>query len=392
VVQRSFPEYRNIPLWYNTSPRVSGTYDITGDGKTALRVSAAKYYDVVGTGTPGGLNPNGQIQQNFVWNDLNGDRLFQPGELGAASAPTVPLPYENLASGRNPELRRPYRNEFTLGIDRELRPNLALSVSWIQRKEHDPITNIDNGKPFERYTLVDAVEAGRDGRLGTADDAILQVYNEMLPTQTSVTYTTNDDRVAQRYKGIDFTLTRRFVGRWTLLGGYTWSKTEVDMTSVTNPNNAYVNAAGRPGIDRTHNFKMTGAYQAPWDVIIGGNFRLQSGEPITRTVSVVGLNQNPGGVDVNAEPRGSYVLPWLPTLDLRASKGFQFGSQQVDLEVDMYNVTNANTVFGVRTNTGLINVLEGGTGPTVTIPQFLSPTGVLGPRIVRFNVVYRFGR
>jgi hypothetical protein len=347
---------------------------------------------VVGTGTPGGLNPNGQIQQNFVWNDLNGDRLFQPGELGAASAPTVPLPYENLASGRNPELRRPYRNEFTLGIDRELRPNLALSVSWIQRKEHDPITNIDNGKPFERYTLVDAVEAGRDGRLGTADDAILQVYNEMLPTQTSVTYTTNDDRVAQRYKGIDFTLTRRFVGRWTLLGGYTWSKTEVDMTSVTNPNNAYVNAAGRPGIDRTHNFKMTGAYQAPWDVIIGGNFRLQSGEPITRTVSVVGLNQNPGGVDVNAEPRGSYVLPWLPTLDLRASKGFQFGSQQVDLEVDMYNVTNANTVFGVRTNTGLINVLEGGTGPTVTIPQFLSPTGVLGPRIVRFNVVYRFGR
>ena len=392
TVQRSFPEYRNIPLWYNTSPRVSGTYDMTGDGKTALRVSAARYYDVVGTGTPGGLNPNGLIQQNFVWNDLNGDLFFQPGELGTPSAPTVPLPYDNLSAGRDENLRRPYRNEFTIGIDRELRPNLALSVSWIQRKEHDPITNIDNGKPFDRYTQVIVPDIGRDGRSGTSDDTTIQVYNELLPTQTSVTFQTNDDRVAQRYKGLDFTVTRRFVGNWTLLGGYTWSKTEVDMTSVTNPNNAFVNAAGRPGIDRTHNFKMTGAYQAPWDIVVGGNFRLQSGEPITRTLNVTGLNQNPAGVEVNAEPRGDYVLPWLPTLDLRASKALRFGTQQLDLEVDMYNVTNANTVFGVRTLTGLINVQQGGSGATNSIQQFLSPTGVLGPRIVRFNVVYRFGR
>jgi hypothetical protein len=393
TVQRSFAEYRNIPLWYNTSPRISGTYDVTGDGRTALRASWAKYYDVVGTGTPGGLNPNGLIQQNYVWNDLNGDLLFQPGELGAASAPTVPLPYDRLSAGRDANLRRPNRDEFTVGIDRELRPNLALSVSWIQREEHDPITNVDNGKPFDRYTQVTVPDIGRDGLSGTTDDTTITVYNEMLPTQTSVTFQTNDDRVAQRYKGIDFTLTRRFVGNWMMLGGYTWSKTEVDMTSVFSPNDAFVNAAGRPGIDRTHNFKMTGAYQAPWDVMIGGNFRLQSGEPITRTLTVTGLNQNPGGITVNAEPRGNEVLPWLPTLDLRASKAFRFGgTQQLDLEVDMYNVTNANTVFGVRTLTGRINVFEGGDGATRNIQQYLSPTGVLGPRIVRFNVVYRFGR
>jgi len=392
TVQRSFPEVRNIPLWYNTSPRISGIYDVTGDGKTALRASWARYYDIVGTGTPGGLNPNGLIQQNYVWNDLNGDLFFQPGELGAASAPTVPLPYDRLAAGRDENLRRPYRDEFTVGIDRELRPNLALSVSWIQRQEHDPITNIDTGKPFSRYTEIGVPDIGRDGLAGTADDTTITVYNEILPTQTSVTFQTNDDRVAQQYKGLDLTLTRRFVGNWMLLGGYTWSKTEVDMTSVFSPNDAFVNAAGRPGIDRTHNFKMTGAYQAPWEITIGGNFRLQSGEPITRTLTVTGLNQNIGGITVNAEPRGHEVLPWLPTLDLRASKAFRFGTQQLDLEVDMYNVSNANTVFGVRTLTGRINVLEGGSGASNNIQQYLSPTGVLGPRIVRFNVVYRFGR
>jgi hypothetical protein len=62
--------------------------------------------------------------------------------------------------------------------------------------------------------------------------------------------------------------------------------------------------------------------------------------------------------------------------------------------MDIYNVTNANTVFNVRTTTGRTNIREGGdpTAPVTQIASFLSPTGVLGPRIIRFDVVYRFGR
>jgi hypothetical protein len=60
----------------------------------------------------------------------------------------------------------------------------------------------------------------------------------------------------------------------------------------------------------------------------------------------------------------------------------------------MCNVTNANTIFNVRTDTGVISVRQAGdpNGTANTIPEFLSPTGILGPRIVRFNVRYRFGR
>jgi outer membrane receptor protein involved in Fe transport len=134
-------------------------------------------------------------------------------------------------------------------------------------------TTIDTGKPFDRYTQTTAPDPGRDGLTGTADDGTITVYNEMLPTQPSVLFTTNDQRVAQRYKGLEFTMTRRFTDGWTLLGGYTWSRTEVDATNVQDPNNAYVNASGRPGIDRAHNIKVTGAYTLPYDVQIGGNFR-----------------------------------------------------------------------------------------------------------------------
>jgi hypothetical protein len=61
--------------------------------------------------------------------------------------------------------------------------------------------------------------------------------------------------------------------------------------------------------------------------------------------------------------------------------------------MDVYNLTNENTVFNVRTNTGTMNVRQAGdpNGQLINIPQFLSPTGILGPRIIRFNVTYRFG-
>jgi hypothetical protein len=51
-------------------------------------------------------------------------------------------------------------------------------------------------------------------------------------------------------------------------------------------------------------------------------------------------------------------------------------------------------VFGVRTNTGLTNVRVDGNpaNPTTPIASFLSPTQLLAPRVIRFNVAWEFGR
>jgi hypothetical protein len=124
--------------------------------------------------------------------------------------------------------------------------------------------------------------------------------------------------------------------------------------------------------------------------MVGGNFRLESGAFVTRTVQIAGLNQ--GNITVNAEPRGSFTLDRLPTLDLRIGKTFRVGANAFEVDMDAFNVTNENTVFDVRTGSNLQTVRVGGTGESRVIPQFLSPTGILGPRILRFNVTYRFGR
>ena len=342
----------------------------------------------MGTGTPAGLSPNGTISQTYTWNDINGDLLFQNGEQGTLLNTNVPATFETLALTRDPNLRRPYRNEYTAGIDHELIRNLRLSATFIRVQERDNITNVELNVPFDAYTPITVTEQGRDGRLGTADDAQITVYNENLPLQTHVTQQRNESQVAQRTNAFEVTATKRYSDRWTLLAGYTWSKVEVERTSVLNPNAALVNAAGRSG-GREHQFKMTGAYELPWGVMFGGNFRLESGPFITREVQISGLNQ--GNVTVNAEPRGSVTLDTLPTLDLRLGKVFRMGASALELNMDAFDVTNENTVFGVRNGSNLQTVRVGGSGEARVIPQFMSPTGVLGPRILRFNVTYRFG-
>jgi hypothetical protein len=387
-VRRSFDEVRNIPLWKNVAPRVSGVVDVTGAGRTAVRASLARYYDVVGTGTPAGLSPNGSISQTYTWNDSNGDLLFQNGEQGTLLNTSVPATFETLALTRDPNVRRPYRNEYTVGIDHELIRDLRLSATYIRVQERDNLTLVETNVPFEAYTPITVTEQGRDGILGTGDDRQLTVYNENLPLQTHVTQQRNDNRVAQLSDVFELTATKRYSNRWTMLAGYTWSKVERERTSVLTPNAALVNAAGRSG-GREHQFKMTGAYELPWGIMSGGNFRIESGPFITRTVQITGLNQ--GNVTVNAEPRGSVTLDTLATLDLRLGKVFRMRGNALEVNVDAFNVTNENTVFDVRTGSNLQTVRVGGTGESRVIPQFMSPVGVLGPRILRFNLTYRFG-
>ena len=80
ALARTFPDSGNIINWWNVGPRVSAAYDLTGDGKTALRVSAARYYYVLNSAAVNPVNLNATYSELYGWNDKNGDLQFQPGE------------------------------------------------------------------------------------------------------------------------------------------------------------------------------------------------------------------------------------------------------------------------------------------------------------------------
>lgn len=404
TVRKSFAAVKHNPLWYNWAPRVSATYDLFGDQKTVLKASWGRYLDQINTGTP--PNANGNISQTYAWNDTNNDLIFQPGsltwdgtkyvggELGTLSTTNIPNP-----AAFDTSLKRPKRYEVTVGVDREVVPTVLASATFIYRTEKDLQTSVDQNLDLwdSLYTKVSLTDPGRDGVLGTSDDASIQVYNQNTTGTVNVNKTINDDRLATKYKGLELTLTRRFRDGWTVLAGYTYSRTTQDFVSLQNPNAAYVNSKGESG-GRRHNLKVSGTYTLPWQVVLGANLTMQSGLPITRTwtisacTAVVTTNCLRQAVTVNAETRGSVELPRLTIADARVGRFFKIGTNRIDVSIDAYNLFNSNTTYSVRTNTGLTAVREGGlaTNPATNIASFLSPTGVLGPRIFRFNVTYSF--
>jgi hypothetical protein len=408
VVRDSFDEVKNAPLWKNWAPRISGTYDLFGTGKTALKMSVGKYFDQVGTGTPG-PNPNGSLSQTYPWNDLNGDLIFQPGdatwngsryvggEFGTGNV-TTSIPNPNPF---DPNRKRTWRREFTASIDHELFPGFRLSAAFFNRREFDTYddVDIDIDRWDELYSPIQVTEPGRDGLVGTSDDQTLTVYSLNPGVTLLGDLAVNDDRLGVKYNGVEIVGTKRYSRGITVLAGYTYSRETVDLTSLENPNDARVNADGISG-GRRHNFKMSGSATLPYRIVFGANLLVTSGQPITRTVSIGGCTAtittgclSQGNDTVNAEPRGSIELPGRYQTDLRLGRLFDVAGHRFELGVDAYNLTNANTVFSVRTGTGRTNIRYANdpTKPITQIATFNSPTGALGPRIVRFNVTYWFG-
>jgi hypothetical protein len=401
-LQRTFDEQRDVVLWHTLGPRFSAAYDLFGNGRTALKASAGRYYYVISTGgTPlDNVNPNATYQELYGWSDGNGDRLFQFGEQTGA-----PVVTSGITTDIDPEFSRPWTDEYTAGVDHELIPAVRLAAVFTYRREDNPIATLNPTFPYAT-TLSSRADNGRDGVAGTADDGTFQFYDRLSPTNR--TRVTNDPTALQTYKGIEITATKRMSNRWQMLAGYTFSRMRVSGLSVNiNPNSllnvngmltGQVGVNGTPtfGVngqltDRPHQFKLTGTYVLPfYDISLAANLNSQSGIAVTRQVSTT-LSVG-GTTTVNVEEPGSARLPVRTVLDLRASKAVRMGTRELEGSVDFNNITNTNTVWDVRTLSGTINLRQDGspTGAINTVPQFLSPAQVYGPRNIRFNVAFRF--
>jgi hypothetical protein len=380
---RRFDAVNNIPLWYGIAPRLSAIYAV-GE-RTAFKASAGRYLYTLYTGFPNSVNPNFATSATHVWTDQNGDLTFQPHELGALLSRSG-----SLLTSMDPDLKQPFTDELSGGVDHELIPGLRLSASFTYRRERDLYDSVDVGVPASAYRLVGVTDIGPDGLANTGDEGTLFLWDQDLATLGRNRFViTNSDALNREYRGLEVTATKRLSDRWQLVSGYTLSRAVANAVSTSNINNL-VNSRGPAEFDRTHIFKLTGSYVLPHDVWLSGNVRTQSGAPIARTAT---YRLTQGNVTVNVTPPGSTRLDSLTTVDARVAKTFKLSdNRDIEVLLDAYNLTNASAIWSVRTLTGRINVREGGdpNGALVNQQQFLSPTSILAPRVVRFGVSYRF--
>ncbi|HEV3062614.1 MAG TPA: TonB-dependent receptor, partial [Vicinamibacterales bacterium] len=176
------PAFQNVPrtlsqtdvvTWNTTGPRLSAVYDLNGDGRTALKGSVARYYYIIATtGTPlDSLNPNFTYQATYGWNDANHDLVFQPGEQTG-----TPVITSGTTTSVDPNYRRPYTDEYTIGMDHDLGRALKVSAVYSYRREKYQQGTLNTSGAFAT-TLSTGVDTGPDGIAGTADDTTYQYYN-----------------------------------------------------------------------------------------------------------------------------------------------------------------------------------------------------------------------
>ncbi|MFQ5791504.1 MAG: carboxypeptidase regulatory-like domain-containing protein, partial [Acidobacteriota bacterium] len=111
----STPARSGIVSWNGFAPRLGLIYVLTADGKTVLRGNFSRYYHQVSTDLASFANPNGRAAALFSFNDDNGNRLLEVGEVDFAAPLAVNIPAANEVDGT---IRQPLTDELTVGLER----------------------------------------------------------------------------------------------------------------------------------------------------------------------------------------------------------------------------------------------------------------------------------
>ena len=388
----SFPEIKNAS-WKDITPKMGATYDLFGNGKTALKVTANKYLE--GLGTTGaisdGPNPILALVQggSRSWAD-NGDFVPQcnlqnyqaNGECGALSSATT---FGTVGTGAvyDPKMmngwgKRGYNWEFTGAIQQQVVPRLSVEVQYARRLYGNFRVNDDLGVSAADYntftftTPIDPKLPGGGGqalhfvdpKAGAAAERIFVTLAEPYGKQT------------EHFNGINITVISRLQNGLLLQGGVGTGNVTTDDCEVVaklpetlhqffggnqrGAGNWFF--AGRSVEDCHQNngwrssIQGLAAYTIPKaDVQISGTFQNLPGARVNANnlifgqssgLFIPGLEFLGGGRIFNITSAGNLFVERLNQLDFRMSKIFRFGNRRANINFDFYNVMNANSVIG----------------------------------------------
>ena len=364
VPTRSFPEVKDLPNWNNVVPRVGVSYDLTGEGKTAVKANFGVFVQSMGTGYASTYDGAVMAVDQRTWSDLNRDDIAQENEIG-------PSTNVNFGVRRNrnadPENTRPYQLLGDVAVQHELFGGLGLSVGYYHRRVLNNLwTQNLVVDPVADYTLVQVPDPRGSGTL--------PVYN-LSPAKFGLVdeYDTNSDNNVTWYRGMDVTVN----GRWrvfTFLGGTSTGRTLASTCDVADPNNWRFCDQSESDVPLQTQFKLAGSASLPYGVRLGANFQSRPGTERSITYQVVRailptLTQTSVTVRLN-EPGSDYNDP-ANQLDVTLSKVITLDRLRVRPEVAIFNALNANPVVNQT------NVYGPSLGNVITI---------LSPRMVRLGV------
>ncbi len=379
---------RDVDAAYEViSPRVSFTYDITGDGKNVVKGTFARYGGQSGNDIAYHVWGASWSEIDVYWAD-DGDLIPELGEWSEDPADWLywsidPLdPYATASPNAfDPDFNSPILTEFTFAYEKGFGEDVALALNLFYKKTTNLLwyRGYFVDKSINRYELDTAANWYQAGTYTFADGKSKPYYQRYeVP---NATYLSNHSGSYNLYKAIQLVFSKKLSHGWMLDASFTYA----DWTSHDDPAESFdktnfdfyqdgvvapqSSGSGIRGVyvNARWQFKLSGLYQLPWGINVTGVFQAREGY----VVPYYELKYRGSGLGWTNmyEPGkkfGDDRLPNFWILNLGLEKAFKVSdTTTATLFVDGYNITNNNTTLRVNPQLG--------TALTDTIERILNP-------------------
>jgi hypothetical protein len=467
--------------WSTWSPRIGFSWDLKGDGRTVLKLALAQYGDVLAAGAnvPRPLGLTGNLA--FWWNDTDADKLVDrteifwkysavhagtPNRLYAlftsegilTEAATAALAggfesdaylagnfsgfdwnnrsainYDNLTtffrSDIDPSVKNvktsPRTREIMLSLEKELRPDLAASVSATYRRYDNfdwaklfypadiypstPDLVIDNTQTwYSAAGIIPATVKIGDKTVELRDAAGRSWYLPITSFPGDTPYRMVDKSSSYRtYIGLDLAVTKRLSHRWFLNASATlqdqrvyWNGSFIDPTNQwALDGKPYGNWGGGSGgkvpVQMYSRWlaKLSGLYQLPWGFDVSATLLAREGWKIPNYLTLAYANSSswPGPYRANTiyiQTATKDSLPVFSNLSLRIEKRIALGSGRMYFMADVFNALNSAVVN--RSYDAYAGTFYVDTGTSSINPFNRLYNEILNPRVWRLGLRFEF--
>jgi hypothetical protein len=419
VGPKQYDAFPDAPSWKDLSPRLGFAWDVTGQGKSVLRVNYGHYVASESTATATANNPvNTRINSaTRTWTDNN--RNFFPdcdltsallnGECGALSAPLGDL---NIVTRWDEAILRgwgvrPNDDEILIGFQHQLTEQLTADVQWNYHKFGNFFATETLATPPSAYDSF-CVTVPRDSRLpdgggnqicGFTD--IRREYFGLRPDNRIVSTDKFGD-VEDVFTGYDVTLTARFAGGGVTSGGVSAGRERTDFCAVSAQAQIGSNAAttaGRVGESTISPYPSTlfcevkPPFQPDWKALVSyplpwfglnasATWQNRPGPQVlasyVATTAETTLNRplTQNTTTVNFIAPGTMYGDRVNQIDVRLAKSMRLPNNgRLQATLSIFNVLNSNDILTWTTRYG---------------PNWLTPLSILQGRLVKIGAQLNF--
>jgi hypothetical protein len=172
----------------------------------------------------------------------------------------------------DPNIERPYRWEYSVGLQREIIRGVSLSGNWV-RRDYRKIFWTDNVlTTFDDYTIVQTPNPLNPSEM-------IPIYNLNRAKLGQVSQVDkNSDQNQKWYNGFDVGFTARIHGG-NVYGGVSTGRQITISCEVDDPNSLRFCDQSDLGIPYLTQFKISGSYPLPYGIQISGNWQGYPGVP-----------------------------------------------------------------------------------------------------------------